>query len=100
MEKIMIVFVSNVGLLIGKPVLGNSILEALADPRIIMVNQQENKIKLIPLIGNPEEFIIGNSSYSYYEVKDEKIINLYFEKISNITIATKVPSDPITTIVK
>jgi hypothetical protein len=98
MEKIVIVFVANVGLMIGKP--SGETINALIDPRIILVNQQENKIKLIPLIGNPEEFIIGNSSYSYYEVKDEKIINLYFEKISNITIATKVPSDPITTIVK
>ena len=94
MEKIMIVFVSNVGLMIGKPVLGNSILEALADPRIIMVNQQENKYKLVPLIGNPDIFVIGNSSFSYYEVKDEKIINRYIESTSKIKMATTIPSDP------
>ena len=92
MEKIVIVFVANVGLMIGKP--SGETINALIDPRIILVNQQENKIKLIPLIGNPEEFIIGNSSYSYYTVKDQKIINKYIESTSNITVATTVPSDP------
>lgn len=94
MNEILMVFVANVGLMIGKPVLDNSALVVLADPRILIVNQKENKYELIPLIGNPEEFIIGNSSYSYYTVKDQKIINKYIESTSNITVATTVPSDP------
>jgi hypothetical protein len=92
MDKIIIVFVSGVGLMIGKPDIEN--IDVLKDPRIIVVNQQENKIKLVPFIGNPEEFNIGNSPYSYYEVKDQNVINKYIESISNITMATTIPSGP------
>lgn len=95
MDKITIVFVTNVGLMIGKPVFDSFfVLSSLKDPRIIVINQKENKIKMVSLIGNPEIFKINTNTSSYYEVEDQSIINQYVEKVSNITMATTIPSGP------
>lgn len=97
-NAIFIALVNNLGLIIGKPILeaqrnGAFLFVGLKNPRTALMNKQNDDLKFVALIGEPEEFMFGSDKPVHYEVKDKKILSLYTDEVSGIKVTSHMPPD-------